>query len=152
MTGHPDGAAICVRLDVFMLRSPLIATPAIVVVVAVIVPLVSSEFVSVSIVSGLIAVIGAWCVPASYTQGETGSLLTVGRDVWSPRLVGIKTLQIVAAGAMIVGLVALGLLDAAMAAMFGIAVALAIGAFSGSAEPSGSAHAGQSSQHAHRTH
>ena len=135
-----------------MLRSPLIATPAIVVVVAVIVPLVSSEFVSVSIVSGLIAVIGAWCVPASYTQGETGSLLTVGRDVWSPRLVGIKTLQIVAAGAMIVGLVALGLLDAAMAAMFGIAVALAIGAFSGSAEPSGSAHAGQSSQHAHRTH
>ena len=135
-----------------MLRAPLIATPAIVVVVAVIVPLVSSEFVSVSIVAGLIAVIGAWCVPASYTQGETGSLLTVGRDVWSPRLVGIKTLQIVAAGAMIVGLVALGLLDAALAAMFGIAVALAIGALSGSAEPSGSAHAGQSSQHAHRTH
>ena len=80
MTGHPDGAAICVRLNVFMLRAPLIATPAIVVVVAVIVPLLSGEFVSVSIVAGLIAVIGAWCVPATYTQGEIGSLLTVGQD------------------------------------------------------------------------
>ena len=118
-----------------MLRVPLIATPAIVVVVAVVVPLLSGEFVSVSIVAGLIAVIGAWCVPATYTQGETGSLLTVGQDVWTQRLARLKTLQLVVAGGVLVGLVALELLSAAMAAMFGIAVALAIGAFTSS--PSG---------------
>lgn len=145
-----------------MLRAPLIATPAIVVIVAVVVPLLSSEFVSVSIVAGLIAVIGAWCVPASYTQGETGSLLTVGQDVWTPRLTRLKTLQLVVAGVVLVGLVGLELLGAAMAAMFGIAVALAIGAFTGStagAPASGRAAAGSTAaggaahaaRHAHHT-
>ena len=165
MTGHPDGAAICVRLNVFMLRAPLIATPAIVVVVAVVVPLVGSEFVSVSIVAGLIAVIGAWCVPATYTQGEIGSLLTVGQDVWTQRLARLKTLQLVVAGGVLVGLVGLELLSATMAAMFGIGVALAIGAFTGassgaaasdSAAPgAGSTGPGSAShiaRHAHHTH
>ncbi len=165
MTGHPDGAAICVRLNVFMLRAPLIATPAIVVVVAVVVPLVGSEFVSVSIVAGLIAVIGAWCVPATYTQGEIGSLLTVGQDVWTQRLARLKTLQLVVAGGVLVGLVGLELLSAAMAAMFGIGVALAIGAFTGassgaaasdSAVPgAGSTGPGSAShiaRHAHHSH
>ncbi|MFD3801295.1 hypothetical protein ACFWQJ_09455 [Kocuria palustris] len=134
-----------------MLRAPLIATPAIVVVVAVVVPLLSGEFVSVSIVAGLIAVIGAWCVPATYTQGEIGSLLTVGQDVWTQRLARLKTLQLVVAGGVLVGL---ELLSAAMAAMFGIGVALAIGAFTGAAASDSTA-AGSAShvaRHMHHTH
>ena len=86
MTGHPDGAAICVRLNVFMLRAPLIATPAIVVVVAVMVPLVSSEFVSVSIVAGLIAVavfialIGVWIFLSRQMQGGAGKAMGFGKS------------------------------------------------------------------------
>ncbi len=122
-----------------MLRIPLIATPIVVVMVAVGLPLMSFEFVSVSIAAALTAAVGAWCAPASYVPGETGSLLSIAFDVWDRRLARLKALQLAVAGAVVLLLVGLELVGPATAAVFGIAAAIAVGAFSGSsAERSGS--------------
>lgn len=111
-----------------MLRLPLIATAVVVAALALLLPLIGQVGSLVSIVAALSFVVGAWCAPASYVQGQTGSLLWAGREVWTRRTAGTKTLQLAAGGAVVLIAVLLLELDAGTSAIIGIAAAIGLGA------------------------
>lgn len=111
-----------------MLRLPLIATAVVLAALALLLPLIGEVGSLVSIIAGLAFVFGAWCAPASYVQGQTGSLLWAGREIWTRRTAGTKTLQLAAGGAVVLVAVLLLELDTGTSAIFGIAAAIGLGA------------------------
>lgn len=116
-----------------MLRLPLIATAVVLAVLALLLPLIGEVGSLTSLIAGVAFVVGAWCAPASYVQGQTGSLLWAGREVWTRRTAGTKTLQLAAGGAVVLVAVLLLDLDAGISGIFGIAAALGLGAIAAQA-------------------
>lgn len=116
-----------------MLRLPLIATAVVLAALALLMPLIGQVGSLVSIAAGLSFVLGAWCAPASYVQGQTGSLLWAGREIWTRRTAGTKTLQLAGGGVVVLVAVLLLDLDAGTSAIIGIAAALGLGAIAAQA-------------------
>lgn len=124
-----------------MLRLPLIATAVVIAALVVVLPLAAQESVMTSLIAALAFVVGAWCAPASFTEGATGSLLTVVCDVWTRRLARTKTLQLVIGAVVMTALILLELFefDAPAAGIVGISAAICVGAVAGADAPGGAA-------------
>lgn len=111
-----------------MLRLPLIATAVVVAAVVLIPTATGREHVLVSLVAAIVLVLGVWFAPSSFERGETGSILSIGREIWSQRMARLKALQLVIGGLAVVGLVMMNAFDLGVSVIFGIALALGMAA------------------------
>ena len=115
-------------LNELMLRLPLIATAVVAAAVALLPPVISGEHTLVAVGAALALVVGVWCAPTSFAREQTGSLLFIGREIWTQRMAWHKAFQLIIGGLAVVGLDLIGAVSLGVAAIIGIALALGFGA------------------------
>lgn len=111
-----------------MLKLPLIATAVVVAAVALLPPVISGEHTLVAVGAAVALVVGVWCAPTSFAREQTGSLLFIGREIWTRRTARHKAFQLIIGGLAVVGLDLIGSFSLGVATIIGIALALGFGA------------------------